>query len=462
MHRDAAGTLFDGERGASVLRVVAAFSAAILNATATTPVVPALVASAAVALLLVEGLLPRRAKVLALAGAWVVLLAVPAGIVSGDRTLALLLASKLWAGVAVAVWTGSTLSWPGLLWAARSAGVPEGALDGGGPDCRAGLLLASEVERRYEAATLRGGLRRGEPRLETWGRVVAGGVESAFERAVRLEEVRVLRKGSRFDAATPDAPSLSFSSAVVRSEEGAVRLGPIDLELARGEWVAVLGPSGSGKSTLLAAAAGLLPLGGGRLVRLGVPVAGESLSSRADRSVALVFQDPADQLLGSTPREDLLWGLLRAGAPEGEACQRAGAALEELGIAPLADRPVARLSFGERKRAACAAALSVGPELLLLDEPTSGLDPRASRLLADAVEAAAASSGAAVLWATHDVDVLPARVRRVLLLGEGRVVFDGPLSEGLAPELLHRAGLLAEPLESRGCGPTPCADEEVA
>lgn len=462
MHRDAAGTLFDGERGASVLRVAAAFSAAIVNATATTPAIPALIGSAAVALLLVEGLLARRAKALVLAGTWVVLLALPAGLVSGDRTLALLLASKLWAGVAVAVWTGSTLSWPGLLGAARSAGVPEGALDGADRMVGQGLLLASEVERRYEAATLRGGLRRGEPRLDTWGRVVAGGIESAFERAVRLEEVRLLRKAPRCDSKTLGVPVLSFSSAVVRSEDGAVRLGPIGLELGRGEWVAVLGPSGSGKSSLLAAAAGLLPLAEGRLERLGAPVAGGSLSSRVDRRVALVCQDPADQLLGSTPREDLLWGLLRAGVPQDEACQRAEAAIGALGIASLADRPVARLSFGERKRAACAAALSVGPELLLLDEPTSGLDPRASRLLADAVEVAAASSGAAVLWATHDVGVLPARVHRVLLLGEGKVVFDGPLSEGLAPEKLRRAGLLAELPEPRRCGLTPYDDEEVA
>lgn len=462
MHRDAAWTLFDGERGASALRVAAAFSAAIVNATATTPVIPALVGLAAVALLLVEGLLARRAKALVLAGAWVVLLAVPAGLVSGDRTLALLLASKLGAGVAVAVWTGSTLSWPGLLRAARSAGVPEGALDGADRMVGQGLLLASEVERRYESAALRGGLRRGEPRIDTWGRVVAGGVESAFERAVRLEEARVLRRGRRFAAVAPEAPALSFSSAGVRSEDGAVRVGPVDLELGRGEWVAVLGPSGSGKSSLLAAAAGLLPVGEGRLERLGAPVAGGSLSSRVDRSVALVCQDPADQLLGSTPREDLLWGLLRAGVPQDEACQKAEAALEALGIGLLADRPVARLSFGERKRVACAAALAVGPELLLLDEPTSGLDPRASRLLADAVEAAAASSGAAVLWATHDVCVLPARVRRVLLLGQGKVVFDGPLSEGLSPDLLQRAGLLADSSERRGHGPSQVADVEVA
>lgn len=224
----------------------------------------------------------------------------------------------------------------------------------------------------------------------------------------------------------------------------------------------VLGPSGSGKITLLAATAGLMPVEEGRFERLGVAVAGRPLSSRADRRVALVYQDPADQLVGATPREDPLWGLVRAGAPEDEACQRAEAAQESLGIASLADRPVARLSFGEKKRVAFAAALSVGPELLLLDEPTSGLDPRASRLLADAVEAAAASSGAAVLWATHDVGVLPARVRRVLLLGEGKPVFDGPLSEGLSPDLLQRAGLLADSSDRRGHGPSQVADVEVA
>lgn len=444
MHADAARRLFGTAPSLPGLRLALALAACVAGAASRTPALPAAIAAGFVGLVIAEGVFARARRVLAVALPMAALLGGAGALVAGDRDLGLLLGARLAAGAAVASWTSSTLSWPALVRTARALRLPEGLVEGVDRTVAQGLLLQSEVERRWAAATLRGGFGKGAPRVETWGRVVAGGVGSAFERAVRLEEARVLRGSSRTPPVGPGAPALAFSAARPRHADGSVPVGPIDLSLAPGEWVALLGPSGSGKSTLLAAAAGLLEVAEGELRRFGAPVSGRSLSARVDRRVALVCQDPAEQILGSTPLEDVLWGLHRAGAAGEDAERIAARTLEELGVGALAERPVGRLSFGERKRVACAAALAVDPLLLLLDEPTSGLDARASRALAVAVESAAASRGAAVLWATHDLAALPTHVERALLLVEGRPFFDGPLSRALSPETLWKAGLLPD------------------
>lgn len=209
--------------------------------------------------------------------------------------------------------------------------------------------------------------------------------------------------------------------------------------------MAVAGPSGSGKSSLLRVVAGLMAASRGELIRFGKPVEGERLRDRLDPRVALVFQDPNDQLFGSTPLEDVAWGAMRRGQSEASARTRAQQALEVLGVAHLGARPVHRLSLGERKRVAFAGALLTGPELLLCDEPTGGLDPVASQRLITTLEAADARRPLTVLWATHDLDALPARVSRVVLLKEGQIVFDGPRARALQSTTLAKAGLMVLP-----------------
>jgi len=110
-------------------------------------------------------------------------------------------------------------------------------------------------------------------------------------------------------------------------------------------------------------------------------------------------------------------------------------------VVELRRRSQARLSVGERKRAAFAAALVVAPELLPCDEPTSNLDPVAAHRLVRALEKAAGSRGTTVLWVTHDLHVLPEPVSRLVLLREGHVSFDGSLAEGRTLPHLEAAGL---------------------
>jgi iron complex transport system ATP-binding protein len=203
----------------------------------------------------------------------------------------------------------------------------------------------------------------------------------------------------------------------------------LSLDVARGEQVALLGGNGAGKTTLLRVFAGLdgplagaiswaagpLPKGAARVKTLGVLLQNEG---------AAPF----------TVRELVTLGLGLERAPRAEEGTQVKATLARVGLAALADRPVASLSGGEAQRAAIARALVAGPALLLLDEPTNHLDPagRAEllRLLQDL------RGEVAVVLATHDLDCA-AGLDRVVLLGGSRVLAIGTPAEVLTPELLR-------------------------
>jgi cobalt/nickel transport system ATP-binding protein len=219
----------------------------------------------------------------------------------------------------------------------------------------------------------------------------------------------------------------------------------VALAVAPGERVALLGGNGAGKTTLLRAAVGLLPIAG--TVRVGGrPVTGPRQAVEA--GAALLLQDPADQLFGASVLEDVLLGPRHRGLPEPEAQRRALAALQQTGLAALGGRAVEALSFGEKKRAALAGVLAMEPSLLLLDEPTAGLDPAGEAALVEVLRAATARA-AALVFATHAIDLVPRLADRVVVLGEGRVLADGPARELLADAPLLERASLRTPLVTR-------------
>jgi len=198
----------------------------------------------------------------------------------------------------------------------------------------------------------------------------------------------------------------------------------VDLDVAPGEMVAIVGPSGSGKSTLLYVAGALDRDFAGEAVVAGVPLAGLSPAARADlrnRAVGFVFQ-AFNLLPGLSALENvMLPGLLRRGArePLGGVRARAAGALGRVGLLDKAGQPPARLSGGERQRVAIARALFSDPKVLLADEPTGNLDAVTGEgIIALFVKLAAA--GLTVLVVTHEERVSRA-ASRVLHLSEGRL-----------------------------------------
>ena len=198
----------------------------------------------------------------------------------------------------------------------------------------------------------------------------------------------------------------------------------VDLEVAPGELVAIVGPSGSGKSTLLYVAGALDRDFTGEVTVAGVSLDGLSvrdLAALRNREIGFVFQS-FNLLQGLSALENvMLPGLLRHGdsATAGELRAAAERALADVGLAEKAGQPPARLSGGERQRVAIARALFARPRVLLADEPTGNLDA----VTGDGIIkrfADLAAAGLTVLVVTHEERVSSA-ASRVLHLGEGRL-----------------------------------------
>jgi lipoprotein-releasing system ATP-binding protein len=199
-------------------------------------------------------------------------------------------------------------------------------------------------------------------------------------------------------------------------------LAGVDLEVAPGETVVVVGASGTGKSTLLHILGALDRPTGGR-VRIADRWLDE-LSTRElalvrNREVGFVFQ-MHHLLLEFSALENVMLPLLARGESPGESRRRSREILERVGLADRLEHPPAKLSGGEQQRVAIARALVGGPALVLMDEPTGNLDPGTAGRVLDLVFDLAGADGTSFVVVTHD-GRLAARADRALSLAAGRL-----------------------------------------
>jgi lipoprotein-releasing system ATP-binding protein len=214
----------------------------------------------------------------------------------------------------------------------------------------------------------------------------------------------------------------SYGVGAVRTEV----LHGIDLELARGEFAALVGPSGSGKTTLLNLIGLLDRADAGRVVINGVETAtlGEAEITRLrGRAVGFVFQYhhllPAFSAL-----ENVMMPVLAArGRLDEEMRASAATLLEKVGLAPWRDSKANRLSGGQQQRVAIARALAMNPALVLADEPSGNLDTRTADGIFDVLREVNVGSGTTFLIVTHDPR-LARRCDRIIELTDGRIVGD--------------------------------------
>ncbi len=261
--------------------------------------------------------------------------------------------------------------------------------------------------------------------IEAGGGIIADGPPAdVFAR----EGARLAERGVWIPGPPPLAPARggAVGRVLARVERLAFRypgaaawaLGGVDAQVREGEALAVTGANGSGKSTLALLVAGLLRPARGLAV-LGGDDAWSLPARRLVTRVGTVFGDPEHQFVTSRVVDELTVGPRRAGRSEEDARIIAAALLDRLGLAPLAEANPFTLSGGEQRRLSVATALATAPPLLVLDEPTFGQDRRTYTELLRLLDGHR-DGGGAVVFATHDRDLVAALADRTLALDAGR------------------------------------------
>ena len=210
-------------------------------------------------------------------------------------------------------------------------------------------------------------------------------------------------------------------------------LSGVDLDIAPGERVLVLGPSGSGKSTLMGGLAGLLG-GAEEGEATGTLTVDGVAPADARGRVGLLMQDPEAQVVLARVGDDVAFGMENLGVPREEIWPRVADSLNAVGLSVPLDHSTTELSGGQKQRLALASILAMGPGLLLLDEPTANLDPSGVAEVRAAVETVVERTGATVVVVEHRVDVWASLVDRVIVVADGAIAADGPLREVLAQQ----------------------------
>ncbi len=283
-----------------------------------------------------------------------------------------------------------------------------------------GLIIAHSASTSMSAASLRiSATAPFSAKAQLFAETLARSAEKAFHRIERAEEAKAIRS-----ARTPDVdPPRSNTALELRNVSnvlgGESVLKGIDLCLANQEWIAVIGPSGSGKTSLLRMLAGLSPASGGLFQKFG----DQTHKNKVDARIQLLFQDPLDQIIGPTPKEDLRWSYPWEMRHTKSVEVEINSLLDQLGLSNVKNRSILHLSAGERKRLTLASLVPLRPSVLLLDEPTSGLDDWNARAVNALIEER--FKDCAVVFVTHELDRIPKNIKKALLMRNGRIVRAG-------------------------------------
>lgn len=220
-------------------------------------------------------------------------------------------------------------------------------------------------------------------------------------------------------------PALSVRDLSARYTGGPRRaVDSVEFDVAPGEILGILGPTGAGKSTLLKCLAGVIPRHDDEAAAKGtIEVFGRNLEdfpslAMVTEQIGLVMQDPELQLVNTTVREELAWGMENRGIEVPEIRDRIERAAELFDISALLDRFTHALSGGEKQRVVVASVFCLNPRIMLLDEPTSELDPAGTQSVLDAIRALAAE-GVTVLLVEHKVEELAIYADRLVVLRDG-------------------------------------------
>ena len=225
-----------------------------------------------------------------------------------------------------------------------------------------------------------------------------------------------------------------------RSVKGAPRevFHDLNLEIHRGEKVALIGSNGAGKSTLMKLMVGLLRPGEGTVSLFGEPI-GEKRAEDLSRQISLVYQNPEEMFIKDSIRGDIAYAMQVRQVPRWE--QRTEDLLARFRLTDLAQRDGRLMSGGQMRRASLAIGIALDPGILLLDEPTANLDIATRREILSVLEEMKGITETAVI-ATHDMQLVCQWADRIIVLSGGKVVADGTRDEVFSQrEVVDQVGI---------------------
>ncbi len=226
--------------------------------------------------------------------------------------------------------------------------------------------------------------------------------------------------------------------------DGTQALKNVNIQIKKGEKIAILGPNGAGKSTLFSHFNGLTEPTSGH-----VEVDGEKIIYdreallKVRQKVGIVFQDPNDQLFAPTVKEDVAFGPMNLGLEYDEVERRIAESLEMVGMSGFEEKTPHHLSGGQQKRVAIAGIVAMRPEIMILDEPTAGLDPEGVDKVLDILNELN-NEGMSIVISSHDIEMVNEFADKIFVLYDGEIIAQGDKHQIFSDkELLKKAHLKA-------------------
>ncbi len=250
--------------------------------------------------------------------------------------------------------------------------------------------------------------------------------------------------------AEEDTISRQFSTPIIQCTDlehtypnGVRALRGINLEINKGEMIAIIGQNGSGKTTLVKHFNGLLMPTSGDLMVNGMPTSDQGIF-KLGQSVGYVFQNPDHQIFSEFVFDEVAFSPRLRNIPEDEVKERVSEALEAVGLAGFEQEDPFSLTKSGRQRVAVASVLTIQPEVLILDEPTTGLDYKEQRSMMDMVKRLN-ERGSTTIFVTHHMWVVAEYAQKVIVIKDGKILLQGNTRDVFSNEKILEESFLRPP-----------------
>ncbi|WP_368653634.1 energy-coupling factor ABC transporter ATP-binding protein [Ornithinibacillus sp. 4-3] len=243
----------------------------------------------------------------------------------------------------------------------------------------------------------------------------------------------------------------------------------VSFQIYENEWIAIIGHNGSGKSTIAKLMNGLLFPQEGQIIIDGIEINKDTVWD-VRKDVGMVFQNPDNQFVGTTVRDDVAFGMENRGIPRSVMLERIESSLKAVGMMDYQTTEPHRLSGGQKQRVAIASVLAISPKVLILDEATAMLDPKGRKEILNTISHVRSERELSLITITHDLTEV-VQAERVIVMNRGEMLYEGMPREVFAKkDTLREIGLdvpliasLAEELKKVGVSITnePLNHEEL-